>query len=427
MLKNDELIAVIGIGYVGLPIAAAFGNKRQVVGFDIDSQRIEELTKGLDRTLELSKVELDKSKFLKFSNDFNDLRQAKVFIVTVPTPVDRSNAPDLSLLENACSMIGEILKKDDLVIFESTVYPGTTEEICVPILSSISNLKLNIDFFVGYSPERINPGDKDHRLINVVKVVSGSSEVALDLVANLYDQIIDVGVYKAPSIKVAEAAKVIENTQRDLNIALVNELALIFNKLEIDTHEVLGAARTKWNFLNFTPGLVGGHCIGVDPYYLTFKAQSVGYNPEIILAGRNLNDRMHQEVSSLILSKFTNLHKMSNVKILVLGMTFKENCPDLRNSKVIDLINMLSQSVGKIDICDPWVDSSQIAELSFGTPVMLDKLLKNAFPTYDAIVVAVSHVKFLKLESALRNLLNPGGFIFDLKGFFNQDLVDYRL
>jgi UDP-N-acetyl-D-galactosamine dehydrogenase len=288
-------------------------------------------------------------------------------------------------------------------------------------------LKLNIDFFVGYSPERINPGDKDHRLINVIKVVSGSSEVALDLVANLYEQIIDVGVYKAPSIKVAEAAKVIENTQRDLNIALVNELALIFNKLEIDTHDVLSAARTKWNFLNFTPGLVGGHCIGVDPYYLTFKAQSVGFNPEIILAGRNLNDRMHQEVSSLILSKFTNLHKISNVKILVLGMTFKENCPDLRNSKVIDLINMVSQSVEKIDICDPWVDSSQIAELSFGTPVMLDKLLKKAYPTYDAIVLAVSHEKFLKLEGTLRNLLNPGGFIFDLKGFFNKDLVDYRL
>ncbi len=427
MLKNDELIAVIGIGYVGLPIAAAFGNKRQVVGFDIDSQRISELAKGLDRTLELSKVELDKSKFLKFSNDFNDLRKAKVFIVTVPTPVDKSNLPDLSLLKNACFMIGEILKKGDLVIFESTVYPGTTEEICVPILSSISNLKLNIDFFVGYSPERINPGDKDHRLINVIKVVSGSSEVALDLVANLYEQIIDVGVYKAPSIKVAEAAKVIENTQRDLNIALVNELALIFNKLEIDTHDVLSAARTKWNFLNFTPGLVGGHCIGVDPYYLTFKAQSVGFNPEIILAGRNLNDRMHQEVSSLILSKFTNLHKISNVKILVLGMTFKENCPDLRNSKVIDLINTVSQSVEKIDICDPWVDSSQIAELSFGTPVMLDKLLKKAFPTYDAIVLAVSHEKFLKLEGTLRNLLNPGGFIFDLKGFFNKDLVDYRL
>jgi UDP-N-acetyl-D-galactosamine dehydrogenase len=427
LLKNDELIAVIGIGYVGLPIAAAFGNKRQVVGFDIDSQRISELAKGLDRTLELSKVELDKSKFLKFSNDFNDLRKAKVFIVTVPTPVDKSNLPDLSLLKNACFMIGEILKKGDLVIFESTVYPGTTEEICVPILSSISNLKLNIDFFVGYSPERINPGDKDHRLINVIKVVSGSSEVALDLVANLYEQIIDVGVYKAPSIKVAEAAKVIENTQRDLNIALVNELALIFNKLEIDTHDVLSAARTKWNFLNFTPGLVGGHCIGVDPYYLTFKAQSVGFNPEIILAGRNLNDRMHQEVSSLILSKFTNLHKISNVKILVLGMTFKENCPDLRNSKVIDLINTVSQSVEKIDICDPWVDSSQIAELSFGTPVMLDKLLKKAFPTYDAIVLAVSHEKFLKLEGTLRNLLNPGGFIFDLKGFFNKDLVDYRL
>jgi UDP-N-acetyl-D-galactosamine dehydrogenase len=288
-------------------------------------------------------------------------------------------------------------------------------------------LKINVDFHVGFSPERINPGDKSHRIQNVVKVVSGSSDDALHLVANLYEQIVDAGVYRAPSIMVAEAAKIIENTQRDLNIALVNELALIFNKLQIDTHEVLNAAKTKWNFLNFSPGLVGGHCIGVDPYYLTFKAQSLGYNPEIILAGRNLNDRMHEEVSSLILSKFDKTQNNSNLKALVLGITFKENCPDLRNSKVINLIESISRSIPNIDICDPWAEVSQLPDLKIANYVLIEDLLKNPSPNYDSIILAVSHQDFLKLETILRSLLKPGGFIYDLKGFFNKENVDYRL
>lgn len=427
MFEDNKLIAVIGIGYVGLPIAVAFGEKRQVIGYDTNATRIEQLSEGKDATRELTKNELSNAKFLKFSHDENDLKKANIFIVTVPTPVDKENLPDLTLLKNACHAIGRNLKKNDLVIFESTVYPGTTEEICVPILSSISNLKISVDFHVGFSPERINPGDKSHRIQNVIKVVSGSSDEALNLVANLYEQIVDAGVYRAPSIMVAEAAKIIENTQRDLNIALVNELALIFNKLQIDTHEVLNAAKTKWNFLNFSPGLVGGHCIGVDPYYLTFKAQSLGYNPEIILAGRNLNDRMHEEISSLILSKFDKTQNNSNLKALVLGITFKENCPDLRNSKVINLIESISRSIPNIDICDPWAEVSQLPDLKIANYVLIEDLLKNPSPNYDSIILAVSHQDFLKLETILRSLLKPGGFIYDLKGFFNKENVDYRL
>lgn len=427
MFEDNKLIAVIGIGYVGLPIAIAFGEKRQVIGYDTNATRIEQLSEGKDATRELTKNELSNAKFLKFSHDENDLKKANIFIVTVPTPVDKENLPDLTLLKNACHAIGRNLKKNDLVIFESTVYPGTTEEICVPILSSISNLKINVDFHVGFSPERINPGDKSHRIQNVVKVVSGSSDEALNLVANLYEQIVDAGVYRAPSIMVAEAAKIIENTQRDLNIALVNELALIFNKLQIDTHEVLNAAKTKWNFLNFSPGLVGGHCIGVDPYYLTFKAQSLGYNPEIILAGRNLNDRMHEEVSSLILSKVDKSQNNSNLKALVLGITFKENCPDLRNSKVINLIESISRSIPNIDICDPWAEVSQLPDLKNANYVLIENLLKNPSPNYDFVILAVSHQDFLKLENILRSLLKPGGFIYDLKGFFNKENIDYRL
>jgi UDP-N-acetyl-D-galactosamine dehydrogenase len=426
-LFEDKLIAVIGIGYVGLPIAVGFGEKRQVIGYDTNATRIEQLSEGKDATRELTKNELSNAKFLKFSHDENDLKKANIFIVTVPTPVDKENLPDLTLLKNACHAIGRNLKKNDLVIFESTVYPGTTEEICVPILSSISNLKINVDFHVGFSPERINPGDKSHRIQNVIKVVSGSSDEALNLVANLYEQIVDAGVYRAPSIMVAEAAKIIENTQRDLNIALVNELALIFNKLQIDTHEVLDAAKTKWNFLNFSPGLVGGHCIGVDPYYLTFKAQSLGYNPEIILAGRNLNDRMHEEVASLILSKFDKTQNNSNLKVLVLGITFKENCPDLRNSKVINLIESISRSIPNIDICDPWAEVSQLPDLKIANFVLIEDLLKKPSPNYDSIILAVSHQDFLKLETILRSLLKPSGFIYDLKGFFNKENVDYRL
>ena len=424
---EDKLIAVIGIGYVGLPIAVGFGEKRQVIGYDTNATRIEQLSEGKDATRELTKNELSNAKFLKFSHDENDLKKANIFIVTVPTPVDKENLPDLTLLKNACHAIGRNLKKNDLVIFESTVYPGTTEEICVPILSSISNLKISVDFHVGFSPERINPGDKSHRIQNVIKVVSGSSDEALNLVANLYEQIVDAGVYRAPSIMVAEAAKIIENTQRDLNIALVNELALIFNKLQIDTHEVLDAAKTKWNFLNFSPGLVGGHCIGVDPYYLTFKAQSLGYNPEIILAGRNLNDRMHEEVASLILSKFDKTQNNSNLKVLVLGITFKENCPDLRNSKVINLIESISRSIPNIDICDPWAEVSQLPDLKIANFVLIEDLLKKPSPNYDSIILAVSHQDFLKLETILRSLLKPSGFIYDLKGFFNKENVDYRL
>ena len=361
MLRLEDVkLAVVGLGYVGLPLAVEFGKRRSVLGFDINARRIEALKEGVDHTLEVEDKELADAEHLRYSSDAESLAEANVFIVTVPTPIDEYKQPDLTPLIRASETIGRVLKRDDIVIYESTVYPGATEEVCVPVLESISGLRFNDDFFVGYSPERINPGDKQHRVTNIKKVTAGSTPEIADLVNDLYAEIITAGTHKAPSIKVAEAAKVIENTQRDVNIALINELALIFNKLDIDTQAVLEAAGTKWNFLPFRPGLVGGHCIGVDPYYLTHKAQSIGYHPEIILAGRRLNDAMGSYVvSQLIKSMTKRCIQVQGSRVLVMGLTFKENCPDLRNTRVVDIVGELGEYNIKVDVYDPWVDADE--------------------------------------------------------------------
>ena len=362
----NKTIAIIGLGYVGLPLAVEFGKVRQVIGFDINVKRIEELRDGRDHTLECSSQELAEALYLRYSWNSEDLQQAQIFIVTVPTPVDQANRPDMTPLVKASETVGKVLKVGDIVVYESTVYPGATEEVCVPVLEKFSGLKFNLDFFCGYSPERINPGDKEHRLPTIKKVTSGSTPEVAEAVDQLYQEIITAGTYKASSIKVAEAAKVIENTQRDLNIALMNELSLIFKKLGIDTLEVLKAAGTKWNFLPFRPGLVGGHCIGVDPYYLTHKAQEVGYHPEVILAGRRINDGMARHVADetvkLMLRK--NLPVLGS-KVLVLGLTFKENCPDVRNTKVVDIVKALRTYNTQVDVYDPWIDIEE-AEHEYG-------------------------------------------------------------
>ena len=359
-LENTK-IAVLGLGYVGLPLAVEFGKKYQVWGFDISHERIRELKQGDDKTKEVGIDELKQSKFLSFTANIDEIKTAQVFIVTVPTPIDKKNKPDLSPLISASKAVGGILKKDDVVIYESTVYPGTTEEICIPILENSSKLEINKDFYVGYSPERINPGDKNHKITDILKVTSGSNKASSDFIDQLYASIIPAGTFKATSIRVAEAAKVIENTQRDLNIALINELSHIFNKLDIDTYEVLEAAETKWNFLPFKPGLVGGHCIGVDPYYLTFKAQEMGYEPRVILAGRQINDEMAEYVSKnlidMILSKN---HILEKSKVLIMGFTFKEDCPDTRNTKIFDLYNFIESSGLKCDIYDPVADCEEV-------------------------------------------------------------------
>ncbi|CAM5179533.1 UDP-N-acetyl-D-galactosamine dehydrogenase OS=Castellaniella defragrans OX=75697 GN=HNR28_001801 PE=3 SV=1 [Castellaniella defragrans] len=421
---KDVKLAVVGLGYVGLPLAVEFGKQRSVLGFDINARRIDELRAGRDHTLEVGGPELAEAKHLRYSNDPAELAAANVFIVTVPTPIDEYKQPDLTPLERASELIGRILKRGDTVIYESTVYPGATEEVCVPVLERISGLKFNVDFYAGYSPERINPGDKQHRVSSIRKVTSGSTPEVADLVDALYRQIIKAGTHKASSIKVAEAAKVIENTQRDVNIALINELALIFNRMGIDTMDVLEAAGTKWNFLPFRPGLVGGHCIGVDPYYLTHKAQAIGYHPEIILAGRRLNDSMGGYVVSQLVKAMTKRRiQVQGSHVLVLGLTFKENCPDLRNTRVVDIVRELGEYNIKVDVYDPWVDAAE-AKHEYGiTPI---SALENG--AYDGIIVAVAHHQFAEMgAAALRALGKPEHVLYDLKYILAQGESDLRL
>jgi len=418
-------IAVIGLGYVGLPLAVEFGKVRPVIGFDINEARIQELQQGHDRTREVDADELKQAAQLQFSSSLDALSAATVFIVTVPTPVDKYNRPDLTPLIKASETVGHVLKKGDIVIYESTVYPGCTEEDCVPVLERVSGLTFNTDFFAGYSPERINPGDKQHRLPSIKKVTSGSTPTVAAQVNALYASIITAGTYQASSIRVAEAAKVIENTQRDVNIALMNELALIFNRLGIDTLEVLQAAGTKWNFLPFRPGLVGGHCIGVDPYYLTHKAQSVGYHPEVILAGRRINDGMGQHVADRVVQLMLRKGlEVLNSRVLVLGLTFKENCPDVRNTKVVDIVSALKAYNTTVDIHDPWADPAD-AEHEYGL-TCLPKL--PAAGQYDAVVLAVGHAQFAELGAGqLRALGKLGAVLFDVKSILPFGDADGRI
>ncbi|MDP3798984.1 MAG: Vi polysaccharide biosynthesis UDP-N-acetylglucosamine C-6 dehydrogenase TviB [Polaromonas sp.] len=417
-------VAIIGLGYVGLPLAVEFGKKRKVVGFDIDAKRVAELRAGQDHTLEVEPEDMRHAVHLSYTTEPADLQGCDLFIVTVPTPIDEYKRPDLTPLIKASTTIGKVLKKGDIVIYESTVYPGATEEDCVPVLEQYSGLKFNVDFFAGYSPERVNPGDKTHRVTTIKKVTSGSTPEVADLVDALYNEIVTVGTHKAPSIRVAEAAKVIENTQRDVNIALVNELALIFNKLGIDTEAVLQAAGTKWNFLPFRPGLVGGHCIGVDPYYLTHKAEAIGYHPEIILAGRRLNDGMGAYVVTQLVKAMTKrrIH-VRGARVLVMGLAFKENCPDLRNTRVVDIVRELTDYDVQADVYDPWV-SIEEAQHEYGiTPVRQPEA-----GTYDAIIVAVAHEQFKAMgAAAFRALGKPEHVLFDLKYVLTATESDLRL
>lgn len=424
LLKDKYHIAVIGLGYVGLPLAVEFGKTFKTIGFDIDKRRIDELNKGVDETLEVDEEALRNTKFISYTNDLNQIGDCNFYIITVPTPIDKYNKPDLSPLKKASESIGKILKKGDIVVYESTVYPGATEEECVPVLEKVSGLTFNKDFFCGYSPERINPGDKEHTVSKILKVTSGSTPEIADIVNHLYAQIITAGTFKASSIKVAEAAKVIENSQRDINIAFVNELSKIFNLMGIDTHEVLEAAGTKWNFLKFKPGLVGGHCIGVDPYYLAQKAQEVGYHPEIILAGRRLNDTMGAYVSSEVIKLMIKKDvKVKESKILVLGFTFKENCPDVRNTKVVDIVNELKAYQLNIDIYDPWA-APEVVLNEYGIETL--KEFKNiGTQKYDAIILAVGHSEFMKLD--IDALKNENSVVYDVKGFLALNQVDARL
>ncbi|HHH46285.1 MAG TPA: Vi polysaccharide biosynthesis UDP-N-acetylglucosamine C-6 dehydrogenase TviB [Thiotrichales bacterium] len=421
---NQARPAIIGLGYVGLPLAVEFGKRRPTVGFDIDRARVAELQGGRDSTLEVSEEELAQAGQLEFTTDIDAIRDCNVYIATVPTPIDRAKRPDLRPLESASRTIGQVISRGDIAIFESTVFPGATEEVCVPIIEAESGLRYNEDFFVGYSPERINPGDKEHRVTNILKVTSGSTPEVADFVDALYGEIIEAGTYKASSIRVAEAAKVIENTQRDLNIALVNELALIFEKLGIDTEEVLKAAGTKWNFLPFRPGLVGGHCIGVDPYYLTYKAQEIGYHPEVILSGRRINDSMGAYVAERVLKLMTRKYlQVAGSRILVLGLAFKENCPDLRNTRVIDVIEELRSYHAEVDVHDPWVDPDE-ARKEYG----IELIDKPPAGTYDAIVLAVAHDRFRELGiEGIRSFGKPEAVVFDVKYLFPADQVDGRL
>lgn len=414
-------LAIIGLGYVGLPLAVEFGKKYRTVGFDLSARRVNELHGGRDSTLEVSSDELSSVEHLDFTTEVPVISDCNVFIVAVPTPIDAAKRPDFKPLEGASRTVSQVLKKGDVVIFESTVYPGATEEVCVPLLEQGSGLKYNEDFFCGYSPERINPGDKKHRLPSIVKITSGSTAEVADFVDRLYSSIITAGTFKASSIKVAEAAKVIENTQRDVNIALINELALIFEKMDINTREVLAAAGTKWNFLPFFPGLVGGHCIGVDPYYLTHKAQEVGYHPNMILAGRRLNDNMGHYIAATVIKKMVRKGiDTANGRILVMGLTFKENCPDLRNTKVIDIIGEFSEYGISVDVYDPWVDADE-AYREYQIK-LVEQPQKN---TYSAIIVAVAHHQFAAMPiDQLRGLCQEKSVIYDVKGLFPRDQVD---
>lgn len=456
MKLRDFKLAVIGLGYVGLPLAVEFGKKRPVIGFDIDAQRVNELKAGFDRTLETTAVELSDAEHLCFTTNPEDLKSANCYIVTVPTPIDKNKRPDLGPLIQATKTISKFLRPGNIVVYESTVYPGATEEECAPILEKYSGLKYittstNIDFprkviggeksvelptrggkkaltkngfYLGYSPERINPGDKQHRLSDIKKVVSGSTPKITDLIEELYNEIIIAGTHKAESIRVAEAAKVIENTQRDLNIALVNELAIIFNRMGIDTEAVLNAAGSKWNFLPFRPGLVGGHCIGVDPYYLTHKAQEIGYNPEVILAGRRMNDGMSAYVASqLIKAMIGKCIRVDGARILIMGLTFKENCPDIRNTRIIDLINEIALYNINIDVFDPWVDPNE-AQREYGVTPIESPGVNN----YDAIVIAVAHKQFVEMGvEQIRLFCKPSHVLYDLKYTLPTDVCDLRL
>ena len=425
MLQLSELkIAIIGLGYVGLPLAVEFGKKVSVLGFDIHQKRIDELKSNQDHTLEVSPDELMQATQLSYSADLEDLKSCNFYIVTVPTPIDEFKQPDLTPLIKASQSIGQVLSAGDIVVYESTVYPGATEEACIPVLEKVSGLTFNQDFYAGYSPERINPGDKLHRVTNILKITSGSTPEVADYVDQVYNLIIEAGTHKAASIKVAEAAKVIENTQRDVNIALINELALIFNKMGIDTEAVLEAAGTKWNFLPFRPGLVGGHCIGVDPYYLTHKAQAIGYHPEIILAGRRLNDGMGAYVvTQLVKAMLKKRIQVEDAKVLILGLSFKENCPDIRNTRIIDIVNELKEYHTQIDVYDPWVDAAE-AEHEYGiSPV---QALENG--KYDAVILAVAHHQFKDMGvQAIRALGKSEHVLYDLKYVLSQAESDLRL
>ncbi len=433
MIKNKYNLCIVGLGYVGLPLAVEFAKKYSTFGFDINLNRIDELNKGIDNTLEIDLNEVNENmcsnekelsrlnKGLFFTSKVKDIKKCNIYIITVPTPIDNKNKPDLTPIISATKMIGGVIDKGDIIIYESTVYPGLTEEICMPILEDISGLKYNEDFFLGYSPERINPGDKLRTITKIVKVTSGSNEITAKKVDKLYSSIIEAGTYMAPSIKVAEAAKVIENSQRDINIAYVNELAKIFNLLDIDTNEVLKAASTKWNFLQFKPGLVGGHCIGVDPYYLSQKSIEVGYTPEIILGGRKLNDSMGEYVANQIISFMSKRNiEIKKSTILILGITFKENCPDIRNTKVIDLINKLKLFVSQVDIYDPWAN---IKEVEFEYGIDITNTL-NQEKKYDCITLAVPHIEFKDLN--ISKLKKQNSFVYDIKGFLG-DKADKRL
>ena len=425
MLQLSELkIAVIGLGYVGLPLAVEFGKKVPVVGFDIYQKRIDELKSGQDHTLEVSPEELEQAQYLSYSAHLEELKDCNFFIVTVPTPIDEFKQPDLTPLVKASESIGKVLKKNDIVVYESTVYPGATEETCIPVLEKVSGLTFNQDFYAGYSPERINPGDKLHRVTNILKITSGSTPEVADFVDQVYNLVIEAGTHKASSIKVAEAAKVIENTQRDVNIALINELAIIFNKMGIDTEAVLEAAGTKWNFLPFRPGLVGGHCIGVDPYYLTHKAQAIGYHPEIILAGRRLNDSMGAYVvTQLVKGMIKKKIQVEGAKVLVLGLSFKENCPDIRNTKIIDIVHELKEYHMDVDVYDPWVDASEAEHEYAITPVQSVKA-----DTYDAVILAVAHNQFKEMGvTEIRALGKANHVLYDLKYVLETTESDIRL
>ncbi|HCH4138126.1 TPA: Vi polysaccharide biosynthesis UDP-N-acetylglucosamine C-6 dehydrogenase TviB [Vibrio parahaemolyticus] len=422
-LENAR-VGIIGLGYVGLPLAVEFGKKASTVGFDINQARIDELSAGRDSTLECSDNELAEAKYLSYSSSLQELKECNVYIVTVPTPIDEHKQPDLTPLIKASEALGTVVNQGDIIVYESTVYPGATEEDCIPVVERVSGLKFNQDFFAGYSPERINPGDKEHRVTNILKVTSGSTPEVAEFVDQLYKTIITAGTHKASSIKVAEAAKVIENTQRDVNIALINELSIIFNKLGIDTLEVLEAAGTKWNFLPFRPGLVGGHCIGVDPYYLTHKAQAVGYHPEMILAGRRLNDGMGQYVVSQLVKKMLKkrIH-VEGANVLVMGLTFKENCPDLRNTKVVDIISELKEYNINVDVMDPWCSNGE-AQHEYG----LTLCEKEKQGHYDAIIMAVSHNEFKEMGvEKIRSLGKPVHVLYDLKYVLDKESVDMRL
>ena len=428
--EKKHTIAIIGLGYVGLPLAVAFAEKYKVIGFDINQARVEELKQGHDHTLEVedellqAALRANDGEFgLSVTCDAQEMKEANFFVVTVPTPTDKNRQPVLTPLIKASETIGKLLKQNDIVVYESTVYPGVTEEVCVPVLEEVSGMTFNKDFYVGYSPERINPGDKKHTVTKILKVTSGSTPEIAQEVDEVYASVITAGTHLAPSIKVAEAAKVIENSQRDINIAFVNELSKIFRLLHIDTDEVLEAAATKWNFTKYTPGLVGGHCIGVDPYYLAQKALEVGYNPEIILSGRRMNDGMGKYVAGEVIKLMLNKEaKVKNGKALVLGITFKENCPDTRNTKAIDVIDELKAYHLQVDVCDPWADPKEVKEL-FGIDLISD--VKNLASTYDAVVLAVSHNEFLNLN--FDQLTNQNSVIFDVKSFLPKDKVDGRL